>query len=106
MITSTLSLDCSGPEIRGSVAWFIPQRVEWTVTIRRSSGSSPLVFVHATVHGDRPDQPGVRARGAADFAEDSEWLRSPPEWLVRPTEWIDAVTKLSLDALNKEDTQG
>lgn len=87
-VSAKLTLDCTGPEIKGSVSYITPTRITWSVNALGDLGSEPLICVTAIIDGTARD--GGRPVGRAYFG-----LQDPlPEWVERPNMWIALITRL------------
>ena len=82
--------DGAPDEIRGSRAYFRPERAAWSVTART---------IHVTVHG--PTTRAQHGQGSAGFTVEGWGRDERPDWLTLP---IDALTtaRLAAEQIDKE----
>lgn len=89
LASATLTLSVEGaPEVKGTVAYITPHRVEWQVSESRH-GDRVFAWIRAVLTG--PSRKG-RWAGAViyDYGEVPAWLPIPRQWIERAARLVSS----------------
>lgn len=84
--TLTLTVE-NAPEVKGTVAYIVPRRVEWQVGASNLYSGRLVTWTRAVLTGPSRKGPWT---GAAiyDYGDVPRWLPIPYEWIERASELV------------------